>query len=39
MGLYNNELEAIDLNKKRFWALAIVILFFGSIFAHLGLHW
>ena len=36
MGLYNNELETIELNKKRFWALAIVILFFGSIFATFG---
>ena len=34
--IYNNELETIELNKKRFWALAIVILFFGSIFATFG---
>ena len=36
MGIYNKELETIELNKKRFWALAIVILFFGSIFATFG---
>ena len=36
MSLRNNELEMILLNKKRFWAAGIVLLFFGSIFATFG---
>ena len=36
MSLRNNELELILLNKKRFWAAGIVLLFFGSIFATFG---
>jgi hypothetical protein len=36
MSLCNNKFEAIVLNKKRFWAVAIVLLFFGSIFATFG---
>ena len=36
MSLRNKELELILLNKKRFWAAGIVLLFFGSIFATFG---
>ncbi|MBJ24430.1 MAG: hypothetical protein CMB64_07160 [Euryarchaeota archaeon] len=36
MTLKNNDFEHILLNKKRFWATGIVLIFLGSIFATFG---